>query len=135
MSVHCLSKAKVRRADRYLLEHDSYPGGFLWIFSGVYYICDYGKDVRSAQIIFAAVYVATFAIVCRLYTYSRKVEYLSLLSSSYQPSANHCSDSKDTTLRIYPPCALQASTFPLCLAMLQRLHCHILLIRFYTGTL
>lgn len=50
-----------------------YPGGFLWIFSVFYYICDYGKNIRRAQVVFAAIYVVTLAIVCRLYKYSAKI--------------------------------------------------------------
>lgn len=63
-----------------LIRNDSYPGGFLWIFSVFYYLCEGGKDVRSAQLIFAAIYVATLWIVFRLYMYSTKVE--SLLDTS-----------------------------------------------------
>jgi hypothetical protein len=33
--------------------------GFVWIYSGLYWLCDEGKDIALAQIIFIFVYLAT----------------------------------------------------------------------------
>ncbi|KAK7199921.1 dolichyl-P-Man:GDP-Man5GlcNAc2-PP-dolichyl alpha-1,3-mannosyltransferase [Novymonas esmeraldas] len=45
-----------------------YPGGFVWIYSALYYITKMGEDIHLAQWIFAGVYLATLAVVLRLYT-------------------------------------------------------------------
>uniref|UniRef100_A0A2P2I132 dolichyl-P-Man:Man5GlcNAc2-PP-dolichol alpha-1,3-mannosyltransferase n=1 Tax=Hirondellea gigas TaxID=1518452 RepID=A0A2P2I132_9CRUS len=50
-----------------------YPAGFVYIFSGLYYLTDQGRNIRLAQYIFACFYIFTLALVFRLYTKSRKV--------------------------------------------------------------
>ncbi|OQV12089.1 Dol-P-Man:Man(5)GlcNAc(2)-PP-Dol alpha-1,3-mannosyltransferase [Hypsibius exemplaris] len=50
-----------------------YPAGFVYIFSGLYYLTDHGKDVVSAQAIFAGIYIAMLALVFRLYIKTRHI--------------------------------------------------------------
>lgn len=50
-----------------------YPAGHVWVFSALRHMTDFGKDVRTAQYIFAGIYLATLAIVFRLYSYDRKI--------------------------------------------------------------
>ncbi|KAK4047848.1 dolichyl-P-Man:Man(5)GlcNAc(2)-PP-dolichol alpha-1,3-mannosyltransferase [Microbotryomycetes sp. JL201] len=40
-----------------------YPAGFLYIYAALYAVTDKGRDLRTAQYIFAAIYVATMALV------------------------------------------------------------------------
>ncbi|EFN85482.1 lethal(2)neighbour of Tid protein [Harpegnathos saltator] len=50
-----------------------YPAGFVYIFSGLYYITSHGTDIRVAQYFFAALYVITLALVFRIYARTKKV--------------------------------------------------------------
>lgn len=50
-----------------------YPAGFVYIFSGLYYVTSRGADVRIAQYIYAAVYALTLTLVLRIYARTRKV--------------------------------------------------------------
>ncbi|GAV09041.1 hypothetical protein RvY_18642 [Ramazzottius varieornatus] len=50
-----------------------YPGGFVYIFSAFYYLTDNGKDIRTAQWIFSAVYLLTLVLVFRLYHKSQRI--------------------------------------------------------------
>ena len=34
-----------------------YPAGFVYLFSGLYYLTDHGKDIDHAQFIFALLYI------------------------------------------------------------------------------
>jgi alpha-1,3-mannosyltransferase len=45
-----------------------YPGGFVWIYSVLYYFTKLGEDIRVAQWIFAGVYLFTLMLVLRFYT-------------------------------------------------------------------
>ncbi|KPI88566.1 dolichyl-P-Man:GDP-Man5GlcNAc2-PP-dolichyl alpha-1 3-mannosyltransferase putative (ALG3) [Leptomonas seymouri] len=45
-----------------------YPGGFLWVYSILYYITSLGEDIQFAQWIFAGVYLTTLALMLRFYT-------------------------------------------------------------------
>ncbi|XP_053682917.1 lethal(2)neighbour of tid protein 2 [Sabethes cyaneus] len=50
-----------------------YPAGFVYIYSALYYITSYGQNIRLAQFIFIAIYLAQMALVLRLYCKSRKL--------------------------------------------------------------
>ena len=45
----------------------SYPAGFVYIFTGLYYLTGHGTDIRTAQYIFAALYVLTLVCVFAIY--------------------------------------------------------------------
>lgn len=44
-----------------------YPAGFIYFYSVLYYLTEQGKNIRTAQYIFAGIYVATLALVYRIY--------------------------------------------------------------------
>lgn len=48
-----------------------YPAGFLWIYSGLYRLSDRGTNVKCAQYAFGALYLATQAVVFKLYTFTK----------------------------------------------------------------
>lgn len=50
-----------------------YPAGFVYIFMGLYYITDFGNNIKRAQYIFAALYMINLLLVLRIYGKSRKV--------------------------------------------------------------
>ncbi|KAL9558264.1 hypothetical protein MBANPS3_001007 [Mucor bainieri] len=50
-----------------------YPAGFVYIYSLFYYLTDHGKNVRLAQYIFEALYLASQFVVCAIYRQSKKV--------------------------------------------------------------
>ena len=45
----------------------SYPAGFVYIFTGLYYLTGHGRDIRTAQYIFAALYILTLVCVFAIY--------------------------------------------------------------------
>ena len=50
-----------------------YPAGFVYIFSGLYYVTDQGTNLRTAQYIFAALYILTVLLVFNIYRKVAKV--------------------------------------------------------------
>jgi len=50
-----------------------YPAGFVWLYMGLYYITSLGTNIRLAQYIFCALYVATLALVFSLLCRTNKV--------------------------------------------------------------
>lgn len=68
-----------------------YPAGFLYAYSALYYLTDEGKDIRRAQYIFAAIYVATMSCVFGIYRRCRSVRCL-------DRSAKCCYESSRLTL-------------------------------------
>ncbi|XP_078373339.1 dol-P-Man:Man(5)GlcNAc(2)-PP-Dol alpha-1,3-mannosyltransferase-like [Oculina patagonica] len=44
-----------------------YPAGFVYIFAGLYYLTGHGTDIKTAQYIFAALYVLTLVCVFAIY--------------------------------------------------------------------
>jgi alpha-1,3-mannosyltransferase len=50
-----------------------YPAGFVYIFMGLYYITDFGNNIKMAQYIFAGLYMINLLLVLRIYEKSRKV--------------------------------------------------------------
>ena len=50
-----------------------YPAGFVWIFTGLYYITDHGRNIKLAQCLFAFLYLINIALVFYLMTKSKKV--------------------------------------------------------------
>ena len=51
----------------------SYPAGFVYIYSTLYYITDHGQDIRLAQYIFAGLYLMNLTVVLILYSKLAKV--------------------------------------------------------------
>ncbi|CAL1683388.1 unnamed protein product [Lasius platythorax] len=50
-----------------------YPAGFVYIFSGLYYVTSRGADIRTAQYIYAIVYAITLTLVLKIYARTKKV--------------------------------------------------------------
>nr|SVE84217.1 EOG090X04XE [Daphnia pulex] len=50
-----------------------YPAGFVYIFTILYYITTYGRNIRFAQYIFCGFYLVTVALVFSIYSKSRKI--------------------------------------------------------------
>ncbi|XP_029669636.1 lethal(2)neighbour of tid protein 2 isoform X2 [Formica exsecta] len=50
-----------------------YPAGFVYIFSGLYYVTLRGADIKTAQYIYAAVYAITLMLVFKIYARTKKV--------------------------------------------------------------
>ena len=44
-----------------------YPAAHVWIYKGLYYLTDEGKNILLAQQLFAALYMATLAVVMACY--------------------------------------------------------------------
>ena len=42
-----------------------YPGGFVWFYTGLYYLTSKGQDIRKAQYFFALVYLLMVGLVFR----------------------------------------------------------------------
>lgn len=56
-----------------LSDAHSYPAGHVWVYTALYHLTRQGKDIRTAQYLFAALYITTLAVVFRLYRYNAKV--------------------------------------------------------------
>uniref|UniRef100_A0A182NJW7 dolichyl-P-Man:Man5GlcNAc2-PP-dolichol alpha-1,3-mannosyltransferase n=1 Tax=Anopheles dirus TaxID=7168 RepID=A0A182NJW7_9DIPT len=50
-----------------------YPAGFVYIYSAFYYLTSHGTNIRLAQYVFIAIYLAQLMLVLRLYCKSRKI--------------------------------------------------------------
>lgn len=50
-----------------------YPAGFVWIYMGLYYATQMGRNVRLGQCLFAVIYLVFLALVFRLVVKSRKL--------------------------------------------------------------
>ncbi|CAM0140349.1 dolichyl-P-Man:Man(5)GlcNAc(2)-PP-dolichol alpha-1,3-mannosyltransferase [Umbelopsis sp. WA50703] len=50
-----------------------YPAGFVWVYSGLYYLTDSGTNIQRAQYIFAAIYLATQLVVFSIYRASKRI--------------------------------------------------------------
>lgn len=50
-----------------------YPAGFVYLFGILYYITDFGTNIRFAQYIFAGFYMLLLALVFRIYLKTKKV--------------------------------------------------------------
>ncbi|KAL0274816.1 UNVERIFIED_CONTAM: hypothetical protein PYX00_002851 [Menopon gallinae] len=50
-----------------------YPAGFVWIFSGLYYITNKGQSILTGQYVFAVFYLLNLLLVSRLYLKAKKV--------------------------------------------------------------
>lgn len=48
-------------------------GGFVWIYSALFYITNGGVDIRLAQYIFAGLYLAVLALVLAIYRRANNV--------------------------------------------------------------
>ena len=56
-----------------------YPAGFVYIFSMLYYLTSYGKNIKLAQYFFAALYVILLILVFRIYAKTKKVPPYALI--------------------------------------------------------
>ena len=61
----------------YSLFFPRYPGGFVYIFTALYYLTDHGADIRLAQYVYVGFYLLYLALVFRIYRKTAKV-YLPL---------------------------------------------------------
>ncbi|XP_076231483.1 alg3, alpha-1,3- mannosyltransferase [Calliopsis andreniformis] len=50
-----------------------YPAGFVYVFSALYYITEYGVKIKIAQYLFAALYIILLVLVFRIYAKTKKV--------------------------------------------------------------
>uniref|UniRef100_A0A8D8ZYX8 dolichyl-P-Man:Man5GlcNAc2-PP-dolichol alpha-1,3-mannosyltransferase n=1 Tax=Cacopsylla melanoneura TaxID=428564 RepID=A0A8D8ZYX8_9HEMI len=50
-----------------------YPAGFVWIYTGLYYLTDKGTNIRLAQYIYIGLYIAMLALVLNIYCKTKKV--------------------------------------------------------------
>ncbi|TRY69743.1 hypothetical protein DNTS_035420, partial [Danionella cerebrum] len=50
-----------------------YPAGFVYIFTGLYYLTDHGRHIRLAQYVFAVFYLINLLLVFRIYHRTKKV--------------------------------------------------------------
>ena len=51
-----------------------YPAGFVYVYSGLYYITDYGSDIKLAQWIFAGLYLANLTVILLIYLQINKTQ-------------------------------------------------------------
>jgi len=56
-----------------------YPAGFVWVYSGLYYLTENGTNIRRAQYFFAGLYLATQYVVFSIYRASKRVPPLVLV--------------------------------------------------------
>lgn len=50
-----------------------YPGGFVWLYSWLWYVTNEGKDILTAQYIFAIIYLLFIAAVFYVYYNTKAV--------------------------------------------------------------
>ncbi|XP_015120492.1 lethal(2)neighbour of Tid protein [Diachasma alloeum] len=50
-----------------------YPAGFVYVYSLLYYMTSHGVDIRSAQYVFALLYIVLLVLVFRIYAKTKKV--------------------------------------------------------------
>jgi len=50
-----------------------YPGGFVWVYAGLRKLTNDGKDIATAQMLFVGIYLATQAVVLRIYVKAKLV--------------------------------------------------------------
>jgi hypothetical protein len=62
----------------------SYPAGFVYIFSALYYITEQGRNIRAAQYIFLLLYLLTLVIVFAIYQRSLKVSAMKSTNLKFQ---------------------------------------------------
>ncbi|EDQ86468.1 uncharacterized protein MONBRDRAFT_38469 [Monosiga brevicollis MX1] len=55
-----------------------YPAGFVYVFLGLYYATTYGTAIRTAQYIFAGLYLLNLLVITALYAKARMPPYLFL---------------------------------------------------------
>ncbi|XP_059616102.1 lethal(2)neighbour of tid protein [Phlebotomus argentipes] len=60
-----------------------YPAGFLYIYSLLYFLTGFGRNIRLAQFIFIGIYLLQMFLVLRLYSKSRKVPPYVLLITTF----------------------------------------------------
>lgn len=60
-----------------------YPAGFVYIYSILYFITSRGQNIRLAQYVFVAIYLAQMFLVLRIYTKTRKVPPYVLIFSAF----------------------------------------------------
>ena len=55
-----------------------YPAGFVYIFAGLYYMTGHGTDIKTAQYIFAVLYILTLLCIFAIYHKTASVSICSL---------------------------------------------------------
>ena len=65
-----------------------YPAGFVYIFSGLYYITELGTNIKLAQYIFAGLYIATLLVVFDIYNRVAKVIHVDLTFTGHDNSTH-----------------------------------------------
>jgi len=53
----------------------SYPAGFVYVFTLLYWLTSAGSDIRLGQYVFAVLYLVTVLLVFNIYRRVRKVFY------------------------------------------------------------
>ena len=101
---------KNRTLDYSLLKGDTgplvYPAGFVWFYAILYYLTDYGANVRLAQYFFAVIYLSIISLVFRLLIKSRKVPNLVMIIIA------------GTSYRIHSICVLRLFNDPVAMLFL-----------------
>ncbi|XP_055689331.1 lethal(2)neighbour of tid protein 2-like [Lutzomyia longipalpis] len=60
-----------------------YPAGFVYIYSVLYFLTNYGKNIQLAQYIFIGIYLMQMFLVLRIYSKSQKVPPYVLLITTF----------------------------------------------------
>jgi hypothetical protein len=99
----------------------SYPAGFVYIYALLHRWTSGGLDIRLAQYMFAALYVATMAVVFKIYSCSHKVKGGIRTLAFRGPSW-----ATDSTVFDRPGGAVEAAALDLRAAAVQRRGRHVL---------
>jgi hypothetical protein len=78
-----------------------YPAGHVYIYSGLYYLTDEGRDIRVAQWVFMLLYLATLAVVMQCYRLA-KVRASSASESAIM-GRDKSADESDPGTAVPPP--------------------------------
>ena len=61
----------------------SYPAGFVYVYSLLYWVTSGGRNMRLAQWLFGGLYLLNLAVVLRIYTRISKVSCLFYVNSNF----------------------------------------------------
>jgi len=64
-----------------------YPAGFVYLFTGFYYVTSEGRNIRLAQYIWAGLYLITIALVFNIY---RKVAKVGMVIPKLRQAIRSC---------------------------------------------
>lgn len=93
-----------------------YPAAHVWIYTGLYYLTNHGKDIFLAQQLFAGLYLVNLAVVMSCYWKAKASLHAELLRmnlgrANLMPTG--------TSLRLPPADSLEASAQHLYAPLLQ----------------